>query len=52
MVTSLHTTFEEINNEQDKIIGEFVKKIDIHIVDMLREVNQINIEANVMVLIS
>lgn len=48
VLTSLRTTFEEINNEQDKLIDEFEKKIDIHIEDILREVNRINIEANVM----
>jgi hypothetical protein len=49
VLTNLHTTFDEINNEQDKLISEFVKKIDIHITDILRDVNQINIEANVIV---
>lgn len=49
-LNSLQTIFEQINNEQDKLITEFVKKIDIHIIDMLREVDQINIEANVIIL--
>lgn len=47
-LTTLHTAFEDINNEQDKLIGEFVKKIEIHITDMIQDVEQINAEANVM----
>jgi len=38
----------DIYNEQDKLIKEFVKKIDIHINDMIQDVEQINAEANVM----
>lgn len=42
-------TYEQINNEQEKLISEFVKNIDIHMLDMIREVDQINIEANVII---
>lgn len=42
-------TYEQINNEQDKLISEFVKNIDIHMLDMIREVDEINIEANVII---
>lgn len=41
-------TYEQINSEQDKLINEFVKNIDIHMLDMIREVDQINIETNVI----
>jgi len=47
-LTTLQTAFEDINKEQDKLIGEFIKKIDIHIKDMIQDVEQINNEANVI----
>lgn len=47
-LTTLHTVFEDIYNEQEKLIGDFVKKIEIHITDMIKDVEQINAEANVM----
>lgn len=48
-LTTLQTAFEDINKEQDKLIGEFIKKIDIHIKDMIQDVEQINNEANVII---
>lgn len=47
-LNTLQTTFKDINSEQDKLIGEFIKKIEIHINDMIEDVEQINTEANVM----
>lgn len=41
-------TFEKINNEQDKLVSEFVKQINTHIFEMLKEVEKINTKANVI----
>lgn len=48
-LNNLQTTFDEIKNDQDKLVSEFVKKVDNYMLDMLRELDQINIEANVII---
>lgn len=41
-------TFEQVYNEQDKLINEFVKKVNVHILEIYRELDEINIDANVI----
>lgn len=44
-------TFEQVYNEQDKLISEFVKKVNVYILEIYRELDEINIDANVIILI-
>lgn len=49
-MTRLQTTFYEINSDQEKLVADFNKKIDFHIVEMLQDVEQIYTDANVIML--
>jgi len=48
-LNNLQTTFDEIKNDQDKLISEFVKKVDNYMLEIIRELDIINIEANVII---
>lgn len=49
-LTTLQIEFEDICNDQDNLVDDFVKTIDPQIEDMLREVEKINIEAQVIII--
>jgi len=49
-LTTLQIEFEDICNDQDNLVDDFVKTIDSQIEDMLREVEKINIEAQVIII--
>lgn len=48
-LTTLRIEFDDIYNDQDNLVDNFVNTIDAQIIDMLQEVEKINIEAQVII---
>jgi len=41
--------FDDIYSDQNNLVEDFIKIVDSQIIEMLREVEQINIEAQVII---